>query len=89
MDINRISQVQQIYSAKKAKSAYKAQSNTASKDILNVSSFAHELSIASKAVKNSPDVRTDLVTDIKNRMEQGTYNVKPEDVAKKILGIKE
>lgn len=35
--------------------------------------------------RESSDVRSDRVADIKKRMENGTYNVSAEDVARKIL----
>ena len=41
--------------------------------------------MAKAAVAAAPDVRTDLVNDIKTRMQNGTYDVSMEMLADKLL----
>ncbi|MDH7602801.1 MAG: flagellar biosynthesis anti-sigma factor FlgM [Armatimonadota bacterium] len=41
--------------------------------------------VAEAALKNVPDVREDLVDEIKRRIEGGSYNVSAEDIAEMML----
>ena len=65
----RIDAYNQVYAAYKPKSV-KTRSNISSSqapvgtDRLQLSSFGQELAIAKNAVKNSPDVREDLVAEM-------------------------
>ena len=69
IDMMRIDAYNQVYAAYKPKSV-KNRSNISSSqapvgtDQLQLSSFGQELAIAKNAVKNSPDVREDLVAEM-------------------------
>ncbi|MBM7615366.1 flagellar biosynthesis anti-sigma factor FlgM [Alkaliphilus hydrothermalis] len=56
-----------------------------SKDQLQLSEVAKDFQVAMKAFKKLPDIREEKVADIKNRIQQGTYNVSGQEVADKIL----
>lgn len=56
-----------------------------SKDQVSVSSAAKEIGRLQMEVSKMPDIRTDKVNQIKNAIDSGTYNVKGESVAGKIL----
>ncbi len=77
-------QVQQLNSTKKA-----AKPQTSAKasfsDQLQLSSFGKDLQTARAAVNSSKDIRTNLVADIKERIQNGTYSVDTADFADKLF----
>jgi negative regulator of flagellin synthesis FlgM len=56
-------------------------------DTLEISDRSRELARARQAVEDAPDVRADKVAEIKQRLEDGTYSVSPELLARKLLGM--
>jgi negative regulator of flagellin synthesis FlgM len=54
-------------------------------DSVEISDLARELAKARQAVDAAPDVRSDKVAAIKKRIEDGTYSVSPELLARKLL----
>jgi negative regulator of flagellin synthesis FlgM len=54
-------------------------------DQVLVSDQAREIGRLQAEVSKLPDVRTDRVEDVKNAINNGTYNVKGEAVAGKVL----
>ena len=84
MRIEAYSQVIQAYQTKKA-SAPKTTTATNFRDQLNISSIGKDIQIGKQAVKNAPDVRQELVDQIKARMDAGTYSVTPEQFAEKMI----
>jgi len=79
--INRVSQLYQANSTKKV-----AKTNHAEKfDSVQISQMGKDYQVAKAAVAATPDVRTDLVADIKTRMQNGTYDVSMEMLADKLL----
>ncbi len=85
MRISGMNNVDHVYKTKKANKAYQTQSLESSKDVVTLSSFAKELSIAKKAVMQAPEVRMDKVESIKAQLEAGTYNISATHVADKML----
>lgn len=57
-----------------------------SKDDVKISSVGKDFAFAMNAVKNTPDIRMDRVSELSARIESGEYNVSGEDIASKILG---
>ena len=57
-------------------------------DTLEVSARGRELAKAQQAVDDAPDVRADKVVEIKKRIEDGTYHVPADVLARKLLGDK-
>ena len=56
-------------------------------DICEISKEAMELyEFAKQAVDSIPDIREDKVEDIKNRLDNGTYDISVEALANKIIG---
>lgn len=79
--INRVSQLYQANSTKKV-----AKSNNAEKfDSVQISQMGKDYQVAKAAVAATPDVRTDLVNDIKSKLQNGTYDVSMEMLADKLL----
>ena len=57
-----------------------------SSDSLEISDSSRELARARQAVDSAPDVRADRVAEIKKQIEDGTYSVSPELLARKLMG---
>jgi len=84
MRINSINRIYETYSAQSAvpvKETGKAQA----KDKVDFSNQAKDFASIKKMLENTPEVREELVQDIKQRMDNGTYNTSSSEVASKIL----
>jgi len=55
------------------------------KDEVILSPEAQEISLAQKALKAVPEVRADKVKAFSDQISAGTYSVKAEDIAQKML----
>lgn len=84
MRVDAYNQVSQIYRATGSAKTGKSQKNSGS-DKVEISSFGKAYQTAKQAVASAPDVREDKVADIRERIQNGTYDVSPEDFAEKIL----
>ena len=84
MRIDAINRVSQLYQANSTKKVAKAKS-TEKYDSVQISQMGKDYQVAKAAVAATPDVRTDLVNDIKTRMLNGTYDVSMEMLADKLL----
>lgn len=84
MRIEAYTQVQQVYQSQHVGKTQKG-SVAGQKDQLQISSLGRELQVAKAAVKESPDIREDLVASIKSRIDNGTYEVSNEDFAASLL----
>ncbi|MDR2889603.1 MAG: flagellar biosynthesis anti-sigma factor FlgM [Lachnospiraceae bacterium] len=84
MRIEAYNQVQQAY-----KTTYTGKtesvSNVSRADKVQISGIGKDITVAKQAVKNTPDVREDLVASIKERIKNGTYEVSAESFADKML----
>jgi negative regulator of flagellin synthesis FlgM len=52
---------------------------------VELSQRAKDIQKIKKIVEETPEIREDKVTDLKQKIEQGIYNVKGEKVAQKLL----
>lgn len=84
MRIENIQRVAQLYNSKSIKKANKVVDAETS-DQLEISQAGRDFQIAKKAVKETEDVREDLVQDIKNRMANGEYSVSGDEFAAKVI----
>ena len=57
-----------------------------SEEKVDLSTMAKEIQQAKVEVSKSPDVREEKVNDIRNQVQQGTYNVSGEQIANKMVG---
>ena len=80
---NQVASIYKLNQPRKATAAYGA--NAYSKDEVSISQAGKDFQIARQAVANAKDVREDKVEALKRQIENGTYNVKPEDFAAKLL----
>ncbi len=81
---NMINQIYGANSTKKSKST-NGTGYASFKDEVSFSSMGKDMQIAKNALASVPDVRESLVSDIKSRMEQGTYEVSADDFADKLM----
>jgi negative regulator of flagellin synthesis FlgM len=85
MRINGVNNIDQVYKSKKTSKAYNAQGVESSKDVVTLSNFAKDLSVAKKAVNQTPDVRMERVNSLKAQIEAGEYNISASQIAEKML----
>lgn len=80
-----INKAMQVYNKKTMDKVGSSKGIEGPKDELALSNKAKEYQIAMNAFKKLPEVREDLVNDLRNQIQQGTYQVTGEEVAKKIV----
>ena len=84
MRIDRVSSIYDTYSTQSATHS-KGVDKVKSKDEVKLSTQAKDFATIRQKLADVPDVREDMVQDIKVRMKQGTYEVSSSDIAQKIL----
>ena len=84
MRIEAYTQVQQLYSAKKATAA---KNSTAARltDQVQISSKGKDILSAKAALAATPDIMEDVTAPIKAKVQAGTYDVSAESFADKLL----
>lgn len=85
MRVDAYARVQQLYNSSKPAKVKKSDSKVSFSDQLQISNMGKDFQVAKNAVKNSPDIREDVVADIKNRMDAGTYQVDSDSFAEKLF----
>jgi negative regulator of flagellin synthesis FlgM len=63
----------------------KAENNVVKTDTVNISDAAKEIQEVRKELDNIPEVRAEKVEQLKNQIENGTYEIKSEEIAEKML----
>lgn len=79
-----IQNVMKSYNKTVAK-AEKPQNTMFVADKIEISDAAREVQVASKAFKNLPELREEMVNALKQAIQDGSYKPSSEDIAKKIL----
>lgn len=74
MRIDAYQQIQQVYSTKQTHKTLKEE-RTGLRDRVQISSMGKDIQVAKQALENTPDVRDEVVTSLKNKVEAGTYGV--------------
>ena len=54
-------------------------------DTVVISETAKRIQAAQSQLETIPDVRSEMVADIKRRIEDGTYEIKPDKIAEKMI----
>ncbi|PLX71327.1 MAG: flagellar biosynthesis anti-sigma factor FlgM [Denitrovibrio sp.] len=70
---------------KKADKSDSSKESAKSGDSVSLSSSATDVSNVKDAIKSSPDIRVELVSELKVKIENGQYNVSGREVAEKIV----
>ncbi|WP_022851133.1 flagellar biosynthesis anti-sigma factor FlgM [Limisalsivibrio acetivorans] len=82
----KLDKTEQNQKAEKKKAAQNGSaSSAAEKDTISISSQARTASTLTKQLKDSPEVRTELVNEIREKIESGNYNVSGRQVAEKVV----
>lgn len=89
MRIVRTNHIQRIYGNQPVKKPEAKTGTSYGQDSVVFSTFAKEMQIAGKAVKEAPEVRVDKVNQLKAQIEAGKYNISANQIADKILGRQE
>lgn len=55
-------------------------------DGIEISDVGRDLNVARKASKNAPDIRENIVNEIKAKYQSGQYEVNTSSIADKLLG---
>jgi negative regulator of flagellin synthesis FlgM len=82
--INELSGVSPISGVKLKKGSWYGEPQS-SQDDLAVSPFAREMASISSELAKIPDVREDKVRDLKRQIEEGSYNVDLDALAKRLI----
>ncbi len=85
MRIEAYSQVQQLYSNSKVSKTQATKKTGEVRDTLSLSSIGKDIQVAKQAVGAADDIRRDKVASLKAAIKNGTYDVRGEDFADKIL----
>lgn len=84
MRINPISRVYEAYKSQQV-APVKQTSKTMGKDEVELSHVAKDFGSAYKMALETPEIRQDKVDRLKEQIKSGTYNVKSEEVAEKMM----
>jgi len=79
---SNINEVQQLLNGQKNQEL-KSESRDA---IVNFSRASKELRLANETIASAPDVREDKITEIRDKIESGTYRIDNQAVADKMVG---
>jgi negative regulator of flagellin synthesis FlgM len=78
--------VQRLDAPQQSDRALKSGAEPSDSDRLELSARSREISHLSELIQSTPDVREEKVEQVRRELESGTYNVKAEKIAEKIIG---
>ena len=84
MRIDAYTQVQQVYNLSKTQKTQKT-AKPGIIDRVQISSIGKDIQTAKAAVANAPDIREEVTAPIKERIQNGTYEVGAESFAEKLM----
>ena len=84
MRIEAYTQVQQAYKATYTNKT-EAKPGVTKTDKVQISSIGKDITTAKLAVKDAADIREDVVAPIKEKIQNGTYDVSASSFAEKLL----
>ena len=84
MRIEAYTQVQQAYKTTYTNKT-EAKPGAAKTDKVQISSIGKDITTAKLAVKDAADIREDVVAPIKEKIQNGTYDVSASSFAEKLL----
>jgi negative regulator of flagellin synthesis FlgM len=79
-------EVQRLDSPAQPERAQKAGSQHSDSDRLELSVRSLEISHLEELIRSTPDVRESRVEEVRRDIESGTYTIKAEKIAEKIIG---
>lgn len=84
MRIDAYTQVQQVYNLTKTQKTQKT-TRPGATDKVQISSFGKEIQTAKAAAAAAPNIREEVTAPIKERIQNGTYEVDVESFADKLF----
>ncbi len=81
-----LSGVQRLDSPHQPERAQKSGDPHSDSDRLELSVRSLEISHLDELIRSTPDIREERVEQVRREIESGTYNVKAEKIAEKIIG---
>ena len=78
--------VQRLDSPQQSERALTGGAEHSDSDRLEISARSREISHLNELIQATPDVREEKVAAVRREIEVGTYNVKAEKIAEKIIG---
>lgn len=77
--------VNEVYKSSKVNKSEPISNVRSKKDVISISNIGKDYQVALKAVKDIPDIRADKVDGIKAQYASGSYNVKGQEIADRII----
>ncbi|MBQ9119628.1 MAG: flagellar biosynthesis anti-sigma factor FlgM [Lachnospiraceae bacterium] len=84
MRIDAFNRVSQLYQNNSTRNIAKA-GKTTQPDRVEISQMGKDYQVAKAAVEKAPEIREDVVADIRERMANGTYQMDMDALADKLL----
>lgn len=84
MRIDAYHAITQVYQANQVNRKAAEKMDKAGNDRFEMSDFGKTLQVAKKAVTDVPEVREERIAEMKEQLEDGTYEVSNEELAKRI-----
>jgi len=78
--------VQRLGISQQSERAQKHGGEHSDSDRLELSVRSREISHLDELIRSTPDVRENRIEQVRREIESGTYNVKAEKIAEKIIG---
>jgi len=78
--------VQRLEVSQQSERTQKSSGEQSDSDRLELSAQSREISHLNELIRSTPDIREEKVEQIRRELESGTYNVKAEKIAEKIIG---
>ena len=81
-----LNNVQRLDSPHQSERPQKGGNRPSDSDRLELSVRSLEISHLDELIRSTPDIREERVEQVRREIESGTYNVKAEKIAEKIIG---
>ena len=78
--------VQRLEVSQQSERTQKSGGEHSDADRLELSVKSREISHLDELIRSTPDVRESRIEQVRRKLESGTYNVKAEKIAEKIIG---
>jgi negative regulator of flagellin synthesis FlgM len=78
--------VQRLEVSQQSERTQKSGGELSDSDRLELSVRSQEISHLNELIRSTPDIREDKVEQVRKELESGTYNVKAEKIAEKLIG---
>ena len=78
--------VQRIDAPQQSERTQESGGGTSESDRLELSVRSLEVSHVQDLIQSTPDVRQDRINQVRSEIDSGTYNIKAEKIAEKIVG---